>query len=63
MESNVTRSVIQMEPGELSKLLTEVKETVAKDVDVTKTSKTFSAANLWKIQRSRRVRLARRASL
>ncbi len=63
MESNVTRSVINMEPGELSKLLSEVKETVASDVDVTKTSKIFSAADLWKIQGSRLKTVSRRAAL
>ena len=63
MESNVTHSVINMEPGELSKLLTEVKETIAKDVDVIKTSKIFSAADLWKIRRSRIRTVSRRAAL
>lgn len=60
MNSNVTRSIINMEPQELKELVTEVKETVAGNVCE---KQTFSAADLWRIQKlmrtaqsSRRVR-------
>ena len=48
MNSNVNRSIITMESDDLSKLVTEVKETVASNV------KQFSAADLWNIQRNMR---------
>ena len=47
MNSNVNRSIITMESDDLSKLVTEVKETVA----VNTNSKQLSAADLWNIQR------------
>ena len=60
MNSNVTRSIINMEPEELKELVTEVKETVAGNVNE---RQTFSAADLWRIQKlmrtaqnSRRIR-------
>ena len=60
MNSNVTRSVINMEPEELKELVTEVRETVAGNVNE---KQMFSAADLWRIQKlmrsaqsSRRVR-------
>lgn len=49
MNKDVTPSIIKMEDEQLKQLLTEVKETVATD-DVTKN--TFSAADLWNIQRN-----------
>lgn len=48
MNSNVTRSVINMEPEELKELVTEVKETVARDLNE---KQMFSAADLWRIQK------------
>ena len=60
MNSNVTRSIISMEPGELRELVTEVKETVALNVNE---KHVFSAVDLWRIQKlmrtaesSRRIR-------
>ena len=49
MNSNVKNSIIKMEPGELSKMVTEVKETVATEVNE---KHVFSAADLWNIQKS-----------
>ena len=51
MNSNVTRSVINMEPEELRELVKEVKETVAKNENV---KPIFSAADLWRIQKQMR---------
>jgi hypothetical protein len=47
MNSNVNRSIITMESDDLSKLVTEVKETVAVNTNF----KQLSAADLWNIQR------------
>jgi len=55
MKNDVMPSVVQMEPELLKRLVTEVKETVAKDVHVPKAKKSaFSVAELWNIQRSMR---------
>lgn len=48
MNSNVTRSIIDMEPAELKELVTEVKETVAGNLNE---KQMFSAADLWRIQK------------
>ena len=51
MNSNVKNSIIKMEADELSKLITEVKETVATNVNE---KQVFSAADLWNIQKAMR---------
>lgn len=51
MNSNVKNSIIKMEADELSKLVTEVKETVATNVNE---KQIFSAADLWNIQKTMR---------
>ena len=51
MNRDVTNSIIKMEAEELSKLVTEVKETVATNVNE---KQVFSAADLWNIQKSMR---------
>lgn len=51
MNSNVKNSIIKMEEDELSKLITEVKETVATNVNE---KQIFSAADLWNIQKAMR---------
>ena len=51
MNRDVTSSIIKMEAEELSKLVTEVKETVATNVNE---KQVFSAADLWNIQKSMR---------
>ena len=62
MNSNVKNSIIKMEADELSKLVTEVKETVATEVNV---KPVFNAANLWNIQKSMRTahKLSRRRDI
>ncbi|MGN6616839.1 MAG: hypothetical protein ACTHJ5_06640 [Ilyomonas sp.] len=69
MNSNGNKSVITMEADELKNLVKQVNETVA-DVDLKKAEKTFSTADLWKIQRERRTQylsarpmLSRRATI
>lgn len=52
MKSDVMTSVIQMDDATLKNLLTEVKETVAKNIYMApKDQKQFVAAELWNIQR------------
>jgi hypothetical protein len=53
MKSNVMSSMIHMEENELQKLVAEVKETVATNVDVNKGKKEtpFVAASLWNVQK------------
>ncbi len=62
MNSNVTNSIIKMEADELSKLVTEVKETVATGLNNTPV---FNAADLWNIQKSMRTahKLSRRRDI
>lgn len=62
MNSNVKNSIIDMEADELSKLVTEVKETVAIKVNE---KHVFSAADLWNIQKSMRTaqRLSRKRDI
>ena len=54
MKSDVMPSIIQMEYGVLQDLLTEVKETVAKDIKMPEQApKTnFGVVDLWKIRRN-----------
>ncbi len=49
MNSNVKPSIIDMEAEELRKLVTEVRETVA---TAENNKQTFSAADLWNIQKN-----------
>ena len=48
MKQQVNASVMQMEKEVLQQLLTETKETVAKDIK----PNTFSTTDLWNIQRN-----------
>jgi len=54
MKTDVMPSIIQMEYGVLQNLLTEVKETVAKDVKIAEpaTKPSFGIVDLWKIRRN-----------
>jgi hypothetical protein len=53
MNSNVKTSIVHLEADELKQLVTEVKETVATDVDVKNQANNsyFGVADLWKIQK------------
>jgi hypothetical protein len=44
---------------QMNQLVKEVKETIATDANL-ENAKTFSAADLWKIQKNRRTRIQRR---
>lgn len=56
MKSDVMPSIVQMEYGVLQNLLTEVKETVAKDIKMPEpvTKPSFGVVDLWKIRRNAR---------
>ncbi|MCU0321530.1 MAG: hypothetical protein MUE72_03890 [Chitinophagaceae bacterium] len=58
MKTQHNNLLSQLNSKELVSLTTVVKETIALDVQVN--NRVFSAADLWKIQNSRRVRVARR---
>ncbi len=66
MTSNEKTSIVQLEADELKKLVNEVKETVATDLQshqVVAEAGTFSAVDLWNIQRRRRTLYSRRNML
>jgi len=58
MKTQHNNLFIQLNSKELKNLTQEVKETVA--VNVVNTNRVFSAADLWKIQNTRRSRVTRR---
>lgn len=62
MTNQVKRSVISMEQDELKNLVSEVKETIAHEVQNSTENNTpqLSAADLWNIQKNRRQRTIRR---
>lgn len=61
MNNNVSNSIIYMEKEELKNLLAEVKETVATNTNAENDNESlFSAADLWKIQKSKRTATPRR---
>ena len=61
MKTNSTQSVIKMDKEDLKKLTTEVKETLATDVECNEERQpVFGVADLWNIQRSTRFRIQRR---
>jgi hypothetical protein len=61
MKNDVMPSIVQMEPEVLKNLVKEVKETVARDIQVlpTTTKASFGIADLWNIQRNARTALQR----
>jgi uncharacterized protein YeaC (DUF1315 family) len=55
MKSDLMHSRVQMEPNILKRLVTEVPETVATDVQLTKQKKnSFGVVSLWNIRRNSR---------
>ena len=52
MKNDVMPSIVQMEYGVLNQLLTEVKETLATDVEMPEVKPTFGVVDLWKIRRN-----------
>jgi hypothetical protein len=59
MRTDNTNLFASISNDHINQLVKEVKETVATDVNL-ENSKTFSAADLWKIQKNRRMRVQRR---
>lgn len=57
MKNHVTNSIVKMESEELKKLVAEVKETVATNVQLKEDghSHNFSVVDLWKIQKKQKL--------
>ena len=63
MNTNVMPSVIQIERESLKQLVTEVKETLATDINLTPTSvknKKFGIVDLWNCQKNVRTAVSMR---
>jgi hypothetical protein len=56
-----SNSVSELKITDLSLLTNPVNETIAFDVIVNLSKHSFCAADLWNIQKSRKIRIARRA--
>jgi hypothetical protein len=54
MKQVVMPSIIQMDSEMLKNLTTEVKETLATDIQMSAQKKRFTLGNLWKIQNAKR---------
>ena len=55
MKSDVMQSIVLMEPKVLRQLVTEVKETVAMDVEFAKqNNSSFGVVDLWNIRKNKR---------
>ena len=54
MKQDVMPSIIQMDSEMLKNLTTEVKETLATDIQMSAQKKRFTLVNLWKIQNAKR---------
>ncbi len=54
MKSDVMHSYVQMEPAILKNLVTEVRETVATDVQLKEKKNSFGVVSLWNIRRNSR---------
>ena len=52
--------LVELNTNELVKLTTTVKETIATTVQLVNSKSIFSTADLWNIQKMRRVRMPRR---
>ncbi len=54
MKQVVMPSIVQMDAETLRKLTTEVKETIATEVNLSADKKRFTAVNLWKIHQAKK---------
>ncbi len=66
MKSNVVPSIIQIEEESLKQLLTEVKETIAANINLqpqVAKNKKFGIADMWNSQRNARTATSRRRYL
>ena len=48
------QSIVQMDTETLKRLTTEVKETLATDINIAAPKKQFTAVDLWKIHQAKR---------
>jgi hypothetical protein len=61
MKANNNITLVEINENEMRELTKEVKETIATGIDIDLNEKPmFSAADLWNIQRTRRIRQGRR---
>jgi len=60
MRTDNTTLFASISNNHMNQLVKEVKETVATDVNMNSGKSVFSAADLWRIQNNRRVRVQRR---
>jgi hypothetical protein len=54
MKQDVMPSIVQMDSEMLKNLTTEVKETLATDLQMSAQKKRFTLVNLWKIHQAKR---------
>ena len=54
MNQVVMQSIVQMDTETLKRLTTEVKETLATDINMAAQKKQFTAVDLWKIHQAKR---------
>jgi hypothetical protein len=54
MNQVVMQSIVQMDTETLKRLTTEVKETLATDINIAAQKKLFTAVDLWKIHQAKR---------
>lgn len=54
MKQDVMPSIVKMDSEMLKNLTTEVKETLATDIQMSTQKKRFTLVNLWKIQNAKR---------
>ena len=60
MKNDVMPSIVQMEPAVLKNLVHEVKETVARNIQLPKRAKpSFGIVDLWNIRRNARTAMSR----
>ena len=60
MKQELNNSKVHFEQNEINQLFEEVKETLAKDAIDETNNKSFSATDLWNIQRSKKTYLRRK---
>jgi len=54
MNQVLMQSIVQMDTETLKRLTTEVKETLATDINMAAPKKQFTAVDLWKIHQAKR---------
>ena len=54
MKGNLMSSLVPMDNESMQQLVAEVKETIAKNVDLSKEKTSIKVVDLWKIERSKK---------